>query len=130
MYFNILKIPFYDNQQMCHSYVYSIRPNELFQTQAMREKYNDLYNLLITKKIDNVSGFHNYSQNCYYILCVPSIYTLSTQTKIAKNDDILYVYDFLSSKGYNIQTKDYRQSFHGYSISKHFGEIIATLHKA
>ena len=32
---------------MCYSYVYSIRPNELFRIHAMREKYNDLYKKLL-----------------------------------------------------------------------------------
>lgn len=129
MYFNILKIPFYDNDKMCHSYLYSIRPYELFKLHSMREKYDALYKIIMPQKINNISGFHNYTSHCYYLLCVPEQYKANNRTQIAKNDDILYVYDYLSNYGYNIQTKDYRQSFGAYHISKHFGEIIATIYK-
>ena len=47
MYFNILKIPFYDNDKMCHSYLYSIRPYELFNLESMRQKYDSLYKIKI-----------------------------------------------------------------------------------
>lgn len=129
MYFNILKIPFYDNDKMCHSYLYSIRPYELFNLESMRQKYDSLYKIIMPQKISNISGFHNYTNNCYYLLCVPDEYKTNIRTQIAKNDDILYVYDYLSNSGYTIQTKDYRHTFEAYHIGKHFGEIIATIYK-
>lgn len=131
MYFNILKIPFFDNDRMCHSYLYSITPYEIFQIKDMREKYIDLYNIIMPQRINRVSGFNNnYSKSCYYILCVPEPYKTNKMTQIAKNDDILYVYDYLSNNGYKIQSKDYRTTFEGYHISKHFGEIISTIYKS
>lgn len=129
MYFNILKIPFYDNDRMCHSYIYSIRPYEIFNIEEMRQKYIELYNILIPQKINKISGFHNNSQTCFHILMVPEQYKNTTQIQVAKNDDILYIYDFLCNNGYKIQTKAFGQSFKGYHISKHFGEIIATIRK-
>ena len=129
MYFNILKIPFYDNDRMCHSYVYSIHPHEIFKTKTMREKYNLLYNITRNQNIKQVSGFHQYTPKCYYLLCTPSEYVDHTQKLPAKNDDILYIYDFLSKNGYIIQTKESNKSFEGYHIGKHFGEIIATFYK-
>ena len=129
MYFNILKIPFYDNDRMCHSYLYSIHPYEAFRLDTICTKYKSLYDIIISQRINKVSGFHNYVKHCYYILCIPSEYTTSNRKVPVKDDEILYVYDYLSNHGYTIQTKDYRHSFDGYNISKHFGEIIATIYK-
>ena len=95
----------------------------------MRSTYDKLYNILKLQKLQNVSGFHNYSQQCYYLFCIPNNNTKDNLNEpLAKNDEILYIFHYLSENGYNIEYKDYTNIYCNHNRT-HYGEIIATMQK-